>query len=102
MPPLGQPALAVSLDTLDDHGSLAVQLIGVALMTLLLAVLQSTAFVIFQHAMLPAELALAEGAIADDALCLIFAVLEGTSDLLWSAATYRKSDVDRGVRRQRG
>lgn len=97
MPLLGHPALIVSLDALNDHGSLAVQLVGVALMTLLLAVLQSTTLVIFQHAMLPAELALAEGAVADNALGLIFAVLECTSDLLWSAAAYRNGDVNRGV-----
>lgn len=67
-------------------------------MTLLLAVLQPTALVIFQHAMFAAELALAEGAVTDDPLSLISAILEGTADLLRSATAYWNRYVDGGIR----
>lgn len=66
-------------------------------MALLFAVLQPAAFVIFQHAMFTAELALTERTVADDPLSLVFAVLESTADLLRSAATYGKGDVDSGI-----
>ena len=40
-----------------------------------------------QHAMLAAEVAGAEAAVADDALRCVAAVLEATADLLGAAAT---------------
>lgn len=51
-------------------------------MTLLLTVLQPAALVILQHAMLAAEMPLAEGAVAHDALRPVLAVLEGALHLL--------------------
>lgn len=91
-------------DALDDQGPLTVELIGIPFMAFFLTVLQPTAFVILQHAMFAAKMSLAEGTIPNDALRLILAVLESTTDLLWSAAAYRKCDIDSGVwweRRQR-
>lgn len=69
-------------------------------MAFLLAVLQPTAFVILQHAMFAAELTLAERAVADDALGLVFAVLEGATDLLGTATTDGKGNVYCGVCRK--
>lgn len=51
-------------------------------MALLLAVLQAAALVVLQHAMLAAEVALAEGAVAHDPLRPVLAVLEGALYLL--------------------
>lgn len=62
-------------------------------MALLLAILQPAALVIFQHAMFAAELALAERAVADDALGRIFAILESAADLFGTATADGKGDV---------
>lgn len=73
-------------------------------MAFFLTILQPTAFVIFQHAMLAAKVALAEGTVSDNALRLILAVFKGTANLLWGATAYRKRDIDSGIwweRRQR-
>lgn len=51
-------------------------------MALLLAVLQAAAFVVLEHAVLAAEVPLAEGAVAHDALRPVLAVLEGALYLL--------------------
>ena len=70
------------LDALDSHRPLGIQRVRVAIMALLLAVLQAAALVVLQHAVLTAEVPLAEGAVAHDALRPILAVLEGALDLL--------------------
>lgn len=54
----------------------------IPLMALLLTILQPLALVILQQPMLPAEVSVAEAAIAYDALRRVFALLEGTPDLL--------------------
>jgi len=71
-----------ALDPLDDHGPFRVQLYGVLLVALLLAVLQAGTFVVLQHPMLAAVMARAETTVADDALGGFLAVLEGASYLL--------------------
>ena len=78
--------LFLSSDSLDGHCPLALQLLLVALLVLLLAVLQSWAAMRLQHAVLAAEVAGAEAAIADDALRCVAAVLEAAADLLGTAA----------------
>ena len=55
-------------------------------MALLLAVLEPAALVVLEHAVLAAEVALAEGAVAHDALRAVPAVLEGALLLLAGAA----------------
>ncbi len=62
-------------------------------MALLLAILQPAALVIFQHPMFATKLALAERAVADDALGRIFAILEGATDLFGTATADGKGDV---------
>lgn len=89
------------LDPFDNDRPLTVQFVGVSLVAFLLTVLKPTALMILEHAMFAAELALAEGTISDDALRRIFTVFEGTADLLGSAATDRKGDMDGGIRRKR-
>ncbi len=81
------------LNALDDDRSLTIQFICVSFMTLLLAVLKAAAFVIFQHAMLTAELTLTERAVANNALGLIFTILECAANLLGSTATDWQGDV---------
>jgi hypothetical protein len=51
-------------------------------MALFLAVLQTGAFVVLQHAVVAAEVTLAETAVAYDALCGLLAVLGVAADLL--------------------
>lgn len=51
-------------------------------MALLFAILQPRAFMVFQHAVLAAELALAEGALADDLLGGFLAVFERAAGFL--------------------
>ena len=63
-------------NTLDDGRSLAVEFICVSGMRLLLAIFQAAAGVRFEHAVLVAEVAIAECAVADDALSCILALLE--------------------------
>lgn len=70
------------LDPLDSHRPLGIQRVRVAVVALLLAVLQAAALVVLQHAMLAAEVALAEGAVAHDPLRPVLAVLEGALYLL--------------------
>lgn len=66
-------------------------------MGLLLAVLQTEAGVGFQHAMLGAVVAVAEAAVADNALSLFLALLEGASRLARRHDGY--CPVARGERR---
>lgn len=65
-----------ALHPLDDGRPLAVELVCVAGVRLLLAVLQPAARVRLEHAVLLAEVAIAEAAVADDALGGVFALLE--------------------------
>ena len=69
-------------DPLHSHRPLRIQRIRIPIMALLLTVLQPTTLMILQHAMLAAEMALAERAIAHDPLGAVFAVLEGAFQLL--------------------
>lgn len=50
-----------------------------------------------QHAMLAAEVAGAEAAVADDALCCVLAVFEVAADLLGRPAPDRQRHVQRAV-----
>jgi hypothetical protein len=56
-------------------------------MALLLTILQPGTLVVLQHAMLPAEMTLAETAIPDDALRAFFAGVEGAFYFLGRHAT---------------
>lgn len=94
-------------DALDCDRPLALELLSVALLILLLAVLKACAVMRFQHAVLATEVARAEAAVADDALRGIAAVLEAAADLFWCTATDWKREVDcglagNGVRCERG
>lgn len=85
-------------DALDSHRPLRVQLVGVRLVTLLLAVLQVRTVVALQHPMLAAEMAAAEAAVADDggelALALVRCVfLVVARWLLGHAAAKREREV---------
>lgn len=51
-------------------------------MALFLAVFEALALMVFEESVLAAEMAVAEAAVADDALSLVFAVLETAADLL--------------------
>ena len=64
-------------------------------MALLLAVLQTRALVILQHAVFAAEVAGAEAAVPDDALGRFLAVFERAADLLG-----RHAAADRGCEGQ--
>lgn len=75
------------LDTLDGNGALAIELIGIARMALLLAVLQTLALVVLEHAVLAAVVTGTEATVADNGLGAILAVLEGAADLLGRHAT---------------
>lgn len=68
--------------TLDDGGSLRVELVGVGIVAFLLAILEPSAFVILQEPMLPAKMPAAEAAVANDPLCRVLALLEGAALLL--------------------
>lgn len=93
-----QTRARLGLDTLDGHGSLAVELAGVALVALLLTVLKTLALVVFQQAMLAAKVAIAEAAVADDALRRILALFEIAADLLgWHSTAKRQGHVQRRV-----
>ena len=66
-------------------------------MTLLLAIFQPGAFVILQHAVFTAVVSVAKTAVAYDALCRVFAVLETASDFPRGHATAQgQGDVDSG------
>lgn len=66
-------------------------------MTLLFAVLEPAAFVVLQHSMFPAIMAITETAVADDPLRRFFAVLVGATHFSRRhAAPQRKCDVDGG------
>ena len=73
-------------DSSDGHCPLALERLLVALLVLLLAVLQPRAAVRLQHAVLAAEVAGAEAAVADNALRGVTTVLEAAADLLGAAA----------------
>ena len=64
-------------------------------MALFFAILQPTALMILQHAMLAAKMALAERTVADDPLGAFLAVLEGAFYLLgWHAAADGEGHVE--------
>lgn len=71
-------------------------------MALLLAVLQPAALVVLQHAMLAAEVPLAERAVAHDALRAVLAVFEGALHLLGghAAADGERHVQGRGLRQE--
>ena len=85
------------LDALDSDRPLALELLLVALLILLLAILETRAVMRFQHAVLAAEVARAEAAVADDALRGIAAVLEAAANLFGCAAADWKGEVDCGL-----
>ena len=67
-------------------------------MTLLLAVLQATALMVLQHAMLGTEMTRAESAVPDNALGGVFAVFEGAADFLGGhAAADGERECEEGV-----
>lgn len=69
-------------------------------MRFLFAVFEAGALVILQHAVLAAVVARAKGAVANDALSSVFAVLERAADLLRRhAAAERKGHVNGGIGR---
>ena len=70
------------LDALHGHRPLGIQRIRIPIMALLLTILQPAALVVLEHAMLAAEVPLAERQIAHDALRPVLAVLEGAFHLL--------------------
>jgi len=84
-------------DALDGDCPLALELLLVALLILLLAVLEACAVMRFQHAVLAAEVAGAEAAVADDALCGIAAFLEAAANLFGCAAADGQGEVDCGL-----
>ena len=68
-------------------------------MAFLLAVLEPTALVVFQHAMLAAEMSRAEAAVANNTLCGFLAVFECAADFLGRhAAADGEGEVDGGGR----
>lgn len=92
--------MGVCLDALDSHGAFAVELVGVPLVALLLAVLKALALVVLQEAVLATEMPVAEAAVADNALCGVLALLVAAADLLGRHATaQRQRHVQRCVRR---
>jgi len=70
------------LYALDDGCTLGVELLGIALVALLLAIFQSLALVILEQTMLAAERLAAKSAVADDALSERSALLGGATRLL--------------------
>lgn len=100
-PSLSIPLLHLPLSLLNPpqrHRLLPLQHLFIPLMRLRLAILETGALVIFQHAVVAAKVALAEGAVADDALRGGFAVFEGAFDLLGRhAAADGEGDVEGGV-----
>jgi hypothetical protein len=94
------PGLALpssDLNSSDGNRPLALKLLLVALLVLLLAVLEPRTAVRLQHAVLAAEVAGAEAAVAYDALRGVAAVLEAAADLLGPAAADGLREVDRGL-----
>lgn len=75
------------LNSLDSDRSLRVQLIRIALVALLFAVLEPIALVVLQHAVLTAVVTATEPAVTDNALCGVLAVLERASDFLGGHST---------------
>jgi len=85
-------------NALDSNGALAVQLIRIPVVALLLAVLESDALVVLEHAMTAAVSAFAEAAVADDGLGAVLAVLEGAADLLGGhSAAQREGEMEGGI-----
>ena len=81
------PAFNIRSYALDNHSPLRLQLHGIPLMTLLLAVFQSAALMVLQHSVFSAEMPRAEAAIADNALRRVLAVFECTADLFRGHST---------------
>ena len=73
--------IGICLDATDDLGALSLELGGVLLVCLLLAVFQTLALVILEQAVLAAEVLVAEGAVADDALSGILAAVKVAAEL---------------------
>lgn len=103
VPPIGLHALYVLpeaiilvllLDSLDGDCALGLELLAVALFLFLLAVLEAGAIVRLEHAVLAAEVAAAEAAVTNDALCGVLAIFEVAADLLGCAAAEGQSDVE--------
>jgi len=86
----------------DDLRSLCLELCGVALVRLLLAVFQAAALVILEQAVAAAEMALAEAAVPDDALGGLLALLGGAADLLGRHDVGRVGAGHAGSRRRAG
>lgn len=84
-------------DALDSDRPLALELLLVALLILLLAVLEACAVMRFQHAVLAAEVARTEAAVADDALRGVTAILEAAANLFGRTAADWKCEVDCGL-----
>ena len=87
-----------SSDALDGNSALTVQLVGISLVALLLAVFQTLALVVFQQPVLPAKVAGAEAAVTDNALGGVLAFLEATPYLLRRhAAAQGEGHVQGGI-----
>jgi hypothetical protein len=98
--PATRTAPTVRLHAFDSHRPLAIQPLRIPLVALLLAVLETLALVVFEQPMLSAEVAGAEAAVADDALCCVAALLETAPYLLGRhSAAQRQRHVQRCVGR---
>lgn len=96
--PLGHHYASPS-NPLNDDRALTVQLVRIPLMAFLLAVFQTGAFMILQHAMFAAEMSVAKTTVADDALRRFFAVFVSTSDFpRRHAPAYGEGHIDGGRR----
>jgi hypothetical protein len=82
------------LNPLNHRRPFTIQLVRIPLIAFFPAVFQATALVIFQHSMLPAEVAGAETAVADDSLGGLLTFFEAASDFLgWHSAAEREEEV---------
>ena len=75
---------------------LGFQLGSIAFMRLLLAVFQAGALVILQQAVLAAEVALTEAAVADNSLRRLAALLGGATDSLGSHGVWSRRQFEGG------
>jgi len=92
------PTHILSSNTLYNYRSFRVQLDGIPLMTLFLAILQPSTLVVLQHPMFPTVVSGAEPAVSYYPLCRIFAILEAAADLLgWHTTADGERDFNRGV-----
>lgn len=72
----------MTLDPLQHLRPLRFQLGCIQILTLLFAILQPCALVIFEQTVLATVVSLAESAVTDDALCRLLAFLECAAELL--------------------